>query len=142
LVINSQCIELPEDVDMIISQSIELSSIHKTLTNDFDRLFKIIDSLLKVDDQSIMIPDEINGILDESLAISEKYNDDRKLVGLINELLININKVDSEIDLINRKILVSGTEREVLLEQLTICPSCGVELTKDSKKVLLGEHKC
>jgi len=127
-------IEIPEDTDQklkLIQQKIEQSS---TLQTKINRLNQILTTIRQT--TSIRMPDT-KEILNHINIAERKYNESKSRRDRLGVLVDQIRVVNAAGELNKRSIYAVEMELEELRSQLTLCPTCGTELTEESKERLL-----
>jgi DNA repair protein SbcC/Rad50 len=138
--IEDKYIYFPENINQVVEDIQKKIFVFQELKGKENELLSIITELKRVESESIILPDNLDEILSKEKVVDE-YNNIRIKIEDISDTLnkIIVIKVESE----NLQTLISHleVEKQELMQQLTICPSCGQELDEEAKKVLLGENK-
>ena len=129
-------IYIPDDVDKIF-EDIEFGQESITrVTSRLSKLKILVDKIRKIEASKIVLPEDLTILSTVGCALEKHDNVSRK-IGVLLELLEDIYTVESRIDDNDKQLKQLKDEEKQLEEQLEVCPSCGVELTEKSKKVLL-----
>ncbi len=128
--------KLFEEIDSEWSSFVMVSSSIRVVTN-------LVDGIQKIEASRIILP-KLSGLLDTLSTVkfvSNKYADGCKKLEIVRELCKDISIVESEIEDSNMHLKQLRREEKQLMEELSNCPECGMELTEESKAILLGEVK-
>ena len=129
-------ISLPDDVDKIFEN---IDSRQKSIVEISSRLspLKILIDKIKTNDAcEISLPKDLT-ILSTVEQSSEKYENMYERINVFHTLLEEIYLVEIKIENSDSQLKKLRCEEKQLMEELTSCPECGVELTEESKRVLL-----
>lgn len=121
--------KLFEEVDSGWASIVILSSHIRVITN-------LIDEIQKIEVGRIVLPEDLE-ILSIGKDVSEKYITTCKKMEVLLEVLKGICLVESKISGNATQLELLRNEEKQLMEELSTCPECGTELTKESKAVLL-----
>lgn len=97
----------------------------------------LVDKIKRIKESRITLPEDLT-ILSTVECALEKHGSIRKKISVLLELLEDIYHVKLKIADGGKRLEQIEDEEKHLMEELSICPSCGVELTEESKVILLG----
>lgn len=129
-------IHLPDNVDQIFE---DVDSGQESVAAVSSRLFKLkvlVDKIKKIDAIKIVLPEDLT-ILSTVKHASENFSITDKRLRKLQTLHKKLCAIVLKIDDYDKRIGQLELEEELLKEQLSTCPSCGTELTEESKAVLL-----
>ena len=129
-------IYIPDNVDKIFD-AIEFGqeSIVR-VSSRLSNLEILIDKIKKIEVRRIVLPEDLTVLSDVEDAL-EKHSDICEKTEILHRLLEDIHSVELKIEDNDKRLEQVKDEEKQLMEELTSCPSCGVELTEESKAVLL-----
>lgn len=129
IVIPDNVDEIFEDVDVGQKEIVRISSC-------LSKLETLVDGIKKIEANKIVLPEDLT-ILSTVEAVSEEFDDQCERLDRLLVLSKDLRVVVTKITDYDKQIGQLEIEEELLKEQLQSCPSCGTELTEESKKVLL-----
>lgn len=132
----SHKIILPENLDQMFSKIEKHSGSSIKISERISRLNTLLDKMKQIKKYEINLPEDLE-ILSSGNLVLEKYNLVYKKIDTIVDLLEQTYDVESKISDTNHQLKRLESEEKQLEEELDVCPSCGTELTNESKKCLL-----
>lgn len=130
-------IVLPDNVDQVFDEVKKYSESTNRLSEQISKLKVLINRIKENGVRAINLQGsvEVVSIVGERI---EKYKDTYKRIETLLESLEEIRTIESKVDDSDKQLKQLKCKEKQLEEKLDICPSCGVELSKESKRVLLG----
>jgi exonuclease SbcC len=131
---------LPENIDQVVEDIQKKISVFQELKVKEDELLSIVIELKRVERESIVLPGNLDEILSKEIVVDE-YNNIRRKINDIFDIIHKVISIKVEVENFQDQILRCEDEKQILMQQLTVCPSCGQGLDEEAKKVLLVENK-
>lgn len=132
---NQICI--PEDVSLLFDKAEKYFKLINELSEYKSKLEVLLIKLKKVKENDIILPENLE-IVSTAKDILQKYIDTDKKIETIFDLFEDIKAIEKKINNSSTSLVKVEAEKRELEEQLEECPECGMTLTEESKKTLLG----
>jgi len=129
-------VTLPDNLDQIFSEIEKHSRSMIEVSKRISKLSTLLNKIKQIELSKVNLPGDLE-ILSSGKLTSEEYDKVYKKIDLIVGLLEQIYDIQSKISNNNCQLKQLGYEEKQLMEELDTCPSCGAELTDESKKCLL-----
>jgi exonuclease SbcC len=137
-VLEKNRIVLPDNLDQIFEDVEKYTKASISISERILMLKVPIAKINKLKMDRVVLPEDLT-ILATVESEIEKHDKTCVKMDMLLELADEIRSVGLKIDGMDRRLKQLMDEEKELMEKLDICPSCGVELTEESKKVLLGK---
>jgi len=129
-------ITLPDNVNQVFDNVEKYSESIPKLSERISGLEILIVKIKQIEKYKITLPENLE-ILSAGENISEKYDNVYERIETLLGMIEEIRTIESKVDISEKQLEQLKCEEKQLEEKLDICPSCGTELTKESKEVLL-----
>lgn len=135
--IEAEEIILPNNLDEIFEDVEKQIDVTIRVTRSLSIVSDLVDKVKQLTIERIVLPKDLSILSTVEFEI-EKYICVSEKIELFLRSLEEIYDITLKIKESNTQLKQLEQEEEELKEQLDICPSCGVKLTKESKLCLLG----
>jgi len=135
--IEKNIIQLPDDVDQIIEYCSSITSAFTDLQERKYFLEKLLDDLKSI--QSIQLPENTSKILDFSTEV-RKYNNVCEELKVLTSILEKLETSEERIFNLSCQLQSLENEKLNLMNQLSVCPYCGSELSEERKLYLIKDR--
>jgi exonuclease SbcC len=138
--VTSQKIVLPEErLSQIAQEAATESTEYQKASSTLSDLCSLISNLQSVQNSQIQLPDDIDSLFSRRQVLQKECEEAEVQFVNLHNLIMNLTDEQERRDPLQVEISAADQLVRSLKEQLTVCPSCGSELTEETKKVLLGE---
>jgi exonuclease SbcC len=136
--LEAEWISLPDNTNQTLERANELCCTFTELSEKISKLRGLSEELKRLEKDRIVLPEDLT-ILFTIEEVGQKYNDIYSKVNVLLGIREGLLNIDIEIKKMDNQLLQLEKEKQLLISQLEICPSCGSSLTEESKKCLLKE---
>jgi len=128
---------LPENLDQIFGETKRYSESIVEASERISRLKVLLDKINEIRIHKIILPENFEILSSIESTLSAHGNIYKKIDSTLG-LLEEVNNIKLKISDTGHQLERLESEEKHLMGELDVCPSCGVELTNESKKHLLG----
>jgi len=136
----SHRITLPDNLDQTFVKLEKYSSSAIRLSESISKLGGLLNRIKQIRKGKVSLPENLEKVLSSGKSVLVKYNDIYGRVEAAIKLLEEIHNTKSKISDIDKQLEQLELEEKNLKKKLDVCPSCGIKLTEESRKILLGDR--